>query len=242
MTLLPGTLLVQGRRTVAAALRAKGLDQAPNWSCFHQVLTRARWSPCRAEMLWRHFRREVTHCELFQTVKALLTAVREFFDRYNRDPSCILSVIGSHAQDVLAIVAQFFSDNLGTEVAKGKGDIDRAEYLVRIREVHVVLNGLRQRIQLGSVDERASELSRAAMELIELASDWRDASALEQAEATQALVETLFYDPVEQHIVGSPFVKSTVMCSSQLRAMRHLRESGSTSRPPARARIPRPKE
>ncbi len=45
MTLLTGTLLAQGRRTVAAALHASGNAQAPNWSCFHQVLNRARWSP-----------------------------------------------------------------------------------------------------------------------------------------------------------------------------------------------------
>src|SRR5437867_5711182 len=45
MTLLTGTLLAQGRRTVAAALRASGNAQASNWSSFHQVLNRARWSP-----------------------------------------------------------------------------------------------------------------------------------------------------------------------------------------------------
>jgi DDE superfamily endonuclease len=45
MTLLTGTLLAHGRRTVAAALRASGNDQATNWSLFHQVLNRARWSP-----------------------------------------------------------------------------------------------------------------------------------------------------------------------------------------------------
>jgi len=45
MTLLTGTLLAQGRRTVAAALRARGNAQASNWSLFHQVLNRARWSP-----------------------------------------------------------------------------------------------------------------------------------------------------------------------------------------------------
>lgn len=45
MILLSGTLLAQGRRTVAAALRASGNEQATNWSCFHQVLNRARWSP-----------------------------------------------------------------------------------------------------------------------------------------------------------------------------------------------------
>lgn len=53
------------------------------------------------EMLWRHFRREVTHCELFPTVKALLAATREFFDLYNQQPHWILSVIGSHAQKVI---------------------------------------------------------------------------------------------------------------------------------------------
>ena len=44
MTLLTGTLLAQGRRTVAAALRSSGNAQASNWSLFHQVLNRARWS------------------------------------------------------------------------------------------------------------------------------------------------------------------------------------------------------
>jgi hypothetical protein len=45
MILLTGTLLARGRRTVAAALRASGNDQAGNWSLFHQALNRARWSP-----------------------------------------------------------------------------------------------------------------------------------------------------------------------------------------------------
>jgi transposase len=53
------------------------------------------------EMLWRPFRREVPHNELFQTVKSLLAAARQFFDRYNQEPCRILSVIGSHAQDVI---------------------------------------------------------------------------------------------------------------------------------------------
>ncbi len=38
-------MLAQGRRTVTAALRASGNEQAGNWSLFHQVLNRARWSP-----------------------------------------------------------------------------------------------------------------------------------------------------------------------------------------------------
>jgi transposase len=49
------------------------------------------------EMLWRHFRREVTHNELFQTMKALLAAATDFFDRYNQCSHKLLSVIGSHA-------------------------------------------------------------------------------------------------------------------------------------------------
>jgi putative transposase len=47
------------------------------------------------EMLWRHFRREVTHCELFANVKALLTAATDFFARYNQEPQHLLSIIGS---------------------------------------------------------------------------------------------------------------------------------------------------
>jgi hypothetical protein len=45
MILLTGTLLAQGRRTVAAALRHSGNDMAANFSTFHHVLNRARWSP-----------------------------------------------------------------------------------------------------------------------------------------------------------------------------------------------------
>jgi len=49
------------------------------------------------EMLWRHFRREVTHCELFATLKLLLAAAADFFARYNREPEKTLSIIGSKA-------------------------------------------------------------------------------------------------------------------------------------------------
>lgn len=45
------------------------------------------------EMLWRHFRREVTHCELFKTVKSLIDASRDFFKRYNENPKTICSII-----------------------------------------------------------------------------------------------------------------------------------------------------
>jgi transposase len=49
------------------------------------------------EMLWRHFRREVTHCELFESVKALLAAAADFFERHNRESHKTLSIIGSKA-------------------------------------------------------------------------------------------------------------------------------------------------
>lgn len=45
------------------------------------------------EMLWRQFRREVTHCELFESVKALLQAAQNFFDRYREYPNRVLSII-----------------------------------------------------------------------------------------------------------------------------------------------------
>lgn len=48
------------------------------------------------EMLWRHFRREVTHCELFETVKLLLQASKDFFDRFNQKPEQVLSIIGAN--------------------------------------------------------------------------------------------------------------------------------------------------
>jgi putative transposase len=48
------------------------------------------------EMLWRHYRREVTHFELFETVKLLVAATRDFFDRYNQKPEKVLSIIGSY--------------------------------------------------------------------------------------------------------------------------------------------------
>jgi putative transposase len=49
------------------------------------------------EMLWRQFRRELTHCELFASIDALLDAARDFFDRYNSTPGGGRSVIGAHS-------------------------------------------------------------------------------------------------------------------------------------------------
>ena len=48
------------------------------------------------EMLWRYFRREVTHCELFESIDAVLEATREFFDRGNRAPQRTRAIIGAH--------------------------------------------------------------------------------------------------------------------------------------------------
>ena len=60
MTLLRGTLLARGRRTVTAAWWHTGQQQDPHFSAFHQVLNRACWSPLEAS---RH----------------LLTLIRETF-------------------------------------------------------------------------------------------------------------------------------------------------------------------
>ncbi len=48
------------------------------------------------EMLWRHFRREVTHCELFVSLDALIDATHRFFRHCNLCPAKVLSIIGSH--------------------------------------------------------------------------------------------------------------------------------------------------
>jgi putative transposase len=48
------------------------------------------------EMLWRHFRREVTHCEIYENVKALIDAAYDFFTRYNSTSNKVLSIIGAN--------------------------------------------------------------------------------------------------------------------------------------------------
>lgn len=48
------------------------------------------------EMLWRHFRREVTHCVLFESVKVLIESSYDFFQRFNQRPDKVLSIIGAH--------------------------------------------------------------------------------------------------------------------------------------------------
>jgi hypothetical protein len=49
--LVTGTLLARGQRTVTAALKILGLDQTHNWPKYHQLLSRARWSPLSASSL-----------------------------------------------------------------------------------------------------------------------------------------------------------------------------------------------
>jgi transposase len=49
------------------------------------------------EMLWRQFRREVTHGELFVSLDALLKAAHAFFHRSNQSTERVLSIIGAHA-------------------------------------------------------------------------------------------------------------------------------------------------
>jgi hypothetical protein len=45
LVLLVGTLLARGRRTVTTALRQMGLEERTNFSTYHHLLNRARWSP-----------------------------------------------------------------------------------------------------------------------------------------------------------------------------------------------------
>src|SRR3954453_14695035 len=54
VTLVTGTILARGRRTVAAALRQMGRPDAPDFSSYHQVFNRAAWSPFRLarRLLW----------------------------------------------------------------------------------------------------------------------------------------------------------------------------------------------
>lgn len=61
------------------------------------LLSLPTYSPWRnpIEMWWRQFRREVTHCELFVRVKALVAARLAFSRRYNTHPEKVLALIGA---------------------------------------------------------------------------------------------------------------------------------------------------
>jgi transposase len=76
---------------VEAVVRA-----AAGWLVLRYLPTyRPRLNPM--EMLWRQFRREVTHDELFASVDALLKAAHAFVDRYNQCTKRVLSIIRGHA-------------------------------------------------------------------------------------------------------------------------------------------------
>ena len=47
------------------------------------------------EMLWRHMRRVVTHCEFFPSLHQLIAAAEGFFAHCNQVPLQTLSIIGS---------------------------------------------------------------------------------------------------------------------------------------------------
>jgi hypothetical protein len=49
--LLAGAILAPGKRTVAAALRAVGLQEEPRFCRYHRVLSRAKWSSAEASRL-----------------------------------------------------------------------------------------------------------------------------------------------------------------------------------------------
>src|SRR4051812_8986738 len=63
LVLVAGALLAPGRRTVTAALRIMGLDQAPGFAVYHRVLSLGRWSS-----------RAVAHRLLVLLVAALVPA------------------------------------------------------------------------------------------------------------------------------------------------------------------------
>jgi hypothetical protein len=63
-------------------------------------------------MLWRQFRREVTHDELFASLDALLKASHACFDRYNQDRERVLSIIGAYAASLLWLYLAVCADLL----------------------------------------------------------------------------------------------------------------------------------
>jgi hypothetical protein len=68
--LLAGAILAPGKRTVASALRAMGLDQHKRFHCCHRVLSRANWSS-----------REASRILLRMLVEAFFGGSRRFIHR-----------------------------------------------------------------------------------------------------------------------------------------------------------------
>lgn len=54
MSLVVGTILSKGRRTVTSALRVLGLEQAGDWSKYHHVLNRAKWDGLQVSAILLH--------------------------------------------------------------------------------------------------------------------------------------------------------------------------------------------
>ena len=52
------------------------------------------------EMLWRHVRREVTPCERFPSVAALIAAAYACFDWYHHCPDRVRSIIGANPTEI----------------------------------------------------------------------------------------------------------------------------------------------
>ncbi len=85
--------------TKTMRLRRLWVERGVGWCCFTCRATQSlAQSPI--EMLWGDFRGEVSHCELFPSVKALIAAAYDFFERYNRCPWRTLSVIGSDPAEI----------------------------------------------------------------------------------------------------------------------------------------------
>ena len=51
------------------------------------------------ERFWKQLRSEVTHCDIFGTIKELVAAATDFFERYNLRPQSTLSIIGTIQQN-----------------------------------------------------------------------------------------------------------------------------------------------
>jgi len=93
----PGITQIPTRRRRRS--RRSFAEQRVGWLCFTCPDLQPLAEPHR-DALWRHFRREVSHCELFPTIKALVWAAYAFFERYNRRLREVLSIIGSDPAEI----------------------------------------------------------------------------------------------------------------------------------------------
>jgi hypothetical protein len=77
LTLITGTLLASGRRTVTAALRAVGLQDDQHFTTYHRVLNRAVWSP----LLLSHLLLTVLLPRLAAAEEPLIVALDDTLER-----------------------------------------------------------------------------------------------------------------------------------------------------------------